>query len=73
MGQDDTLVWEASWHDCVREGDGGRQLDQGNVVTAKVQIINEDKTKHGTCYINILLHPLRLFRIFQLSSLGLIR
>lgn len=35
VGKDDAPVWDAGGRDCVREGDGGRQLDQGNVVTAK--------------------------------------
>lgn len=40
MGQDEVPVWEAGWHDCVREGDRGRQLDQGNVITARVETIH---------------------------------
>lgn len=35
VGQHDTLVREAGGRDCVREGNRGRQLDQGNVVPAK--------------------------------------
>ena len=36
VGQHDAPVWEAGGHDGVREGDGGRQFDQGNVVTANI-------------------------------------
>lgn len=39
VGQDDVPVWEAGGHDCVREGDRGRQLDEGDVVTAKGRTI----------------------------------
>lgn len=35
MRQDDAAVWDAGGHDCVREGNRGRQLDQGDVITAK--------------------------------------
>lgn len=35
VGQDVATLWEAGGHYCVSEGDRGRQLDQGNVVTAK--------------------------------------
>lgn len=47
------LVWEAGWHDGVREGHRGRQLDQGNVVTAIVQTIHSHSVnKDKTCHIN---------------------
>ena len=35
VGQDHAPGREAGGHDGVREGDGGRQLDKGDVVTAK--------------------------------------
>lgn len=40
VGQDNAAVWEAGRHDGVGEGDRGRQLDQGNVVTAKGKSIH---------------------------------
>lgn len=52
VGQDDTPVREAGGHDGVREGDGVRQLDQGNVVpaggVATYQRSGSDD-KHGVC------------------------
>lgn len=39
VGQDDVPVWEAGGRDCVREGDGGWELDQGDVVAAKGETI----------------------------------
>lgn len=34
VGEDETLVWEAGGRDGVRDGDGRRQLDEGDVVAA---------------------------------------
>lgn len=35
MWEDETSSWDTSSHDGVREGDGGLQLDQGNVIAAE--------------------------------------
>lgn len=35
MREDEASSRETSSHDGVREGDGGLQLDQGNVITAE--------------------------------------
>lgn len=35
VGQDDAPLWQAGGLDCVSEGDRGRQLDEGNVISAK--------------------------------------
>lgn len=35
MWEEVARSWETSSHDGVGEGDGGLQLDQGNVVTAE--------------------------------------
>lgn len=48
VGEDDAPVWHAGGHQRVGEGDGGGQLDQRDVVTAKEEthtpsLISTDK------------------------------
>lgn len=47
MGQNSAPLWDAGGHDCVREGDRGGQLDQGDVVTANGKGVHPNLASHN--------------------------